>query len=103
MFLFAVETLFAIAQYSEVATHTMTWTNTNVWIRAVRPVAASVVGEVNTKRCSFRCRYVRQVACFGRVRAVALQKLPANRDLVRVMLIWTGKAATATAWKWTKE
>lgn len=94
MLLIAVQSLGTIPKYSKVSAHALTSRYTDMWERTVLPVAAAIVGEVHTERCTLWCWVVRKVAGVGSVGALALEKVPANGDLGRVVLIHARKATT---------
>lgn len=66
-----------------------------MWEWTVIAVAASVVGKMYTKRRALRCWIMRQLAVVGVVGTVALQEVPTDGDLGRVMLIHACQATTA--------
>jgi hypothetical protein len=95
MLLVAVEAFIAIPEYGEVTADSLARTHTDVRERTFVASAATVVGEMYTKRCTLRCRIVRERAGVDGVGAVALKEIPADGDFGRIMLVHASKT-TAT-------
>lgn len=57
--------------------------------------ASSIIGKMHAERRPFRGRVVREVTGLSRAGAVAMQKVPADGNLVRVMLVHAGQTAAA--------
>jgi hypothetical protein len=62
---------------------------------AVLASTASLVEEMKTEWRTFRCRIVGEGTRIRSIRAVALEEVPADGDLRRVMLIETRKTTIA--------
>lgn len=65
--------------------------------RAIVPGAPSVVGKVDTEWRPFQSWVVGKVACFSGVGTVAVQEVPTDRNLVRVMLIHASESTATSA------
>jgi hypothetical protein len=91
----AVEALGAVTKYCEVATYAALLSYTNVWEVTIFPSASSVVGKMHAERRPFRGRVMREVTGFSRAGAVAMQKVPADGNLVRVMLVHASQTTAA--------
>lgn len=98
MLLVAIQAFLAVAKHSKVPADAGAGTDVDVRERTVAARAASVIEKVKTKRGAFWCRVVGKVASLSRVWAVALQEVPADGNLIRVVLVLAGqRAATSTS------
>lgn len=95
MLLVAIKALFAVPQDRKVPTDTLAPPDVDVREEATAARAAPLVEKVNTYRRPLGCRVVRQLTSLGRVGATVLQKVPADGDLGRVVLIHACEAAVA--------
>lgn len=94
---FTIEAFGAIPENCKVATDTMPLTHTDVRKRAVVAGAPSIVCKVHTERRAFGDWIVGKVACFSGAGTIAMQKVPADCDLVGIMLIHASQPTTAGA------
>ena len=90
-----IETFGAIAEHCKVATNAMSLAHANVRERTILPSTAPVVRKMNTKGRTFRDRVMGEVAGLGGVGTVAMQKVPADRNLVGVVLVHTSETTAA--------
>lgn len=90
--MFAVKSLCTVSKDGKVAADALPCTNPDVRKWAAIPITATIVCEMDAKRCTFGLGIVRQVAGLSVIRAGALEEFPANRDLLGIMLVWARKA-----------
>ena len=92
---FAVQAFLAVTKHSKVAADTLAAPDAHMGERTVHARAPASIGEVHAERCAFRRRVVRERAVGRAVRTGTLQKRPADRYLVGVVLIGTCEATVA--------
>lgn len=95
MLLVTVIPFLAIPEHREITTHTVTLAYIDMREHAPYPGAPPFVEEVDAERCPLGCRIMRQIARLRGASAIALQKVPAYRDLGGVMLIHARQSASA--------
>ena len=94
----AVETFGTIAEDCKVATNAMSLAHANVRERTILPGTPPVVRKMNTEGSAFWDRVMRKIAGLGGVGTVAMQKVPADRNLVGVVLVHTSETTAAGTW-----
>lgn len=99
MLFVAIKSFFAIPKYGEIAADSMAGTHTDVRKWTFVASAATVVGEMYTQWCTLGCRFMGQLTSVGVVRAIALQEIPTDGDLRRIVLIHACKTTTASTCK----
>lgn len=105
MLLVAVQASFTIPQHRKITAHPLSSTHVDVRERASLSCTPALVQEVQAKWRPFRRRVMRQVACFRRLCAVALQKVPADCNFRWIMLIHacqTTATGTCSRKPWTR-
>ena len=76
----------------------MSLAHTNVREWTILPSTPPVVRKMNTKGSTFRDGVMGEIAGLGGVGAIAMQKVPADRNLVGVVLVHTSETTAAGAW-----
>ena len=90
-----VETFGTIPEYCKVATNAMPLTHANVRERTFFPSTSPVVRKMNTEGSTFRSGVMRKIARLGGVGTIAMQKIPADRNLVGIVLVHTSETTAA--------
>lgn len=76
----------------------MSLAHTNVRERTILPSTPPVVRKMNTEGSTFRDGVMGEIARLGGVGAIAMQKAPADRNLVGVVLVHTSETTAAGTW-----
>lgn len=99
MLLAAIISFLAIPKDSEVPADALALAHVHMREQAPDPCTPPFVQEMHTEGGSLGGGVVRQIACFGRAGAIALEEIPADGDLGRVVLIHARQAAIARTCK----
>lgn len=90
-----IEAIGTIPEYRKVATDAMSLAHANVRERTIIPSTPPIVRKMNTEWSTFRDGIMGKIAGLGGVGTMTMQKIPADRNLVGVVLVHTGETTAA--------
>lgn len=99
MLFIAIQALFTVSQDRKVAADTLASAHVDMREWTVLPGTPSFIEEMQTQWSALWRWVVGEVAGFGVVGAVTLEKVPANGDFSGVVLIHASKAAATSYYK----